>query len=63
VVWHCHDEAVPLLPVGLDVFCEMHPEASTEHTVMQNLHFCHGSENWLAVLSKIPKHGKHKLPS
>jgi hypothetical protein len=28
-VWHCHDEALPLLPVGLDVFCELHPEAST----------------------------------
>jgi hypothetical protein len=29
-VCHCHDEAVPLLPVDLDVFCESHPEASTE---------------------------------
>jgi hypothetical protein len=28
-VWHCHDEAVTLLPGGLDVFCEKHPEAST----------------------------------
>jgi hypothetical protein len=28
-VWHWHDEAVPLLPVGLDVFCKLHPEAST----------------------------------
>jgi hypothetical protein len=23
-LWHCHDKAVPLLPVGLDVFCELH---------------------------------------
>jgi hypothetical protein len=29
-VWHRHDEAVPLLTAGLDVFCELHPEASTE---------------------------------
>jgi hypothetical protein len=29
-VWHCYDEAVPLLPVGLDVFCVLHPEASIE---------------------------------
>jgi hypothetical protein len=29
-VWQCHDEAVPLLPVGPEVFCELHPEASTE---------------------------------
>jgi hypothetical protein len=28
-VLHCHDEAVSLLPVGLDVFCQLHPEAST----------------------------------
>jgi hypothetical protein len=28
VVSQCH-EAVLLLPVGLDVFCELHPEAST----------------------------------
>jgi hypothetical protein len=26
-VWHCQDEAVSLLPFGLDVFCELHPEA------------------------------------
>jgi hypothetical protein len=26
-VWHFHDE-VPLLPVGLDVFCELHPSHS-----------------------------------
>jgi hypothetical protein len=28
--WHCHDEAVSLLPIGLDIFCELHPEASTK---------------------------------
>jgi hypothetical protein len=27
-VWHCRDEAVLLLPVGLDAFCELHPKAS-----------------------------------
>jgi hypothetical protein len=33
-VWHC-DETVPCLPVGLDVFCEFHPEASTErHSII-----------------------------
>jgi hypothetical protein len=50
-VWHCHDEAVPLLSVGLDVFCELHPEDSTElHTTMQNSRFHHTSENGLTVL-------------
>jgi hypothetical protein len=45
-VWHCHDEAVPLLPVGLDVFCKLHPEASTGlHSTMQHSHFHHASEN------------------
>jgi hypothetical protein len=29
-IWYCHDEAVPLLLVDLDVFCELHPKASTE---------------------------------
>jgi hypothetical protein len=39
-VWHYHDEAVPLLPIGLDVFCKLHPEASTElYSMMQNSHF------------------------
>jgi hypothetical protein len=61
-VWHYHDKAVPLLPVGLDVFCKLHPEASTElhstHT-MQNSHFHHPSEKGL----RIPKHSKHNLPS
>jgi hypothetical protein len=55
-VWHCHDEAVPLLPAGLDVFCELHPEASTElHSTMQISHFRHASENWLPVLPENPK--------
>jgi hypothetical protein len=39
-VWHCYDEAVTLLSVGLDIFCELHSEASTElHSTMQNSHF------------------------
>jgi hypothetical protein len=49
-VRHCHDEAVSLLPAGLDVFCELHSEASTElHSMMQNSHFHHASENGLTV--------------
>jgi hypothetical protein len=36
-VGHFHDEAVPLLLVGLDVFCELHTEIATElHSKMQN---------------------------
>jgi hypothetical protein len=36
-VWHCYDEVVPLLPVSLGVFFELHPEPSTEHqSMMQN---------------------------
>jgi hypothetical protein len=55
-VWHCHDEAVPLLPFSLDVFCELHPEASTElHNTIQNSHFHHISENRLTVLPDNPK--------
>jgi hypothetical protein len=27
---YCYDEAVPVLPVGPDIFCELHPKASTE---------------------------------
>jgi hypothetical protein len=51
VIWHCHDEAVLLLPVGLDVFCDFHPEASIKlHSMMQNSHFYHPSENRLTVL-------------
>jgi hypothetical protein len=49
------DEAVPLLSVGLDVVCELHPEASTQlHSTMQNSHFHRACENGLAVL-RIPK--------
>jgi hypothetical protein len=59
-VWHCHDEAVPLLLVGLDFFCELHPKASTVlHRMMQNSHLHHASESGL----RIPKHIKHNLPS
>jgi hypothetical protein len=55
-VWHSHDQAVPLLPVGLDIFCQLHPEASTElHSAMQNSHFHHTSENGLTVLPEDPK--------
>jgi hypothetical protein len=55
-VWHSHDEAVPLLPVGLDVVCELHPDASTEfHSTVQNSQFHHASENGLTVLSENPK--------
>jgi hypothetical protein len=52
------------LPVGLEVFCELHRETSTElHSTIQNSHFHHASENGLTVLPQNPKHGKHKLPS
>jgi hypothetical protein len=55
-VWHSHDEAVPLLSVGSDVFCKFHSEASTElHSTMQNSHFNCASENWLTVLPGNPK--------
>jgi hypothetical protein len=55
-VWYLHDEAVSLLPVGLDVFCELHPDASTElHNTMQNSHFHHASENGITVLPENPK--------
>jgi hypothetical protein len=53
--WHCHDEAVLLLPVGLDVYCKFHPEAPTEiHSMMQNSHFHDASENGLTVLPENP---------
>jgi hypothetical protein len=56
VVWHFHDEVIPLLPDGLEVFCELHPEASTVlHSMTQNLHFHHASENALTVLPENPK--------
>jgi hypothetical protein len=49
---HCHDEAVLLLPVGLEVFCKFHPETSAElQSTMQNSHFHLFSENGLTVLS------------
>jgi hypothetical protein len=55
-VWHYHDEAVPLLPVGLEVFCKLHPKASTElHSMMQSSNFYHTSENGLTVLPENPK--------
>jgi hypothetical protein len=55
-VWHCHDEAVPFLPVGLDVFCKLHPKASTEHhSMMQNSLFHRPSQNGLTVLPQNPK--------
>jgi hypothetical protein len=55
-VWHCHTEAAPLLPVGLDVFCELHPKASIElHVTMQNSQCHHTSENGLTVLPENPK--------
>jgi hypothetical protein len=44
------------LPVGLEVFCELHPEASAElHSTMQNSHSLYVSKNWLTVL-----HENHK---
>jgi hypothetical protein len=55
-IWYSHDKAVPLLPVGLDVFCELHPEASIElHTMIQKSHCHHTSENGLTVLPENPK--------
>jgi hypothetical protein len=44
--WRCHDEAVSILPVGLDGFCKLHPEASRElYSTIRNSHFHHASEN------------------
>jgi hypothetical protein len=55
-VCHCHDEAVPILPVGLNVVSELHPEASIKlHRKMQNSHFHHASENGLTELPENPK--------
>jgi hypothetical protein len=49
-VWHYHDEALPLLPVGLEVFCELHPEASTElNSTMQSSHSHHESQNTVCI--------------
>jgi hypothetical protein len=54
-VWHCHEEVIHLLPVGLEVFCEMYPKASTElPNIMQNSYFHYASENWLTVLRENP---------
>jgi hypothetical protein len=51
-----YDDEVPLLPVGLDVFYELHPEASIKfHSTMQNSHFHHALENILTVLRKDSK--------
>jgi hypothetical protein len=51
----CHDDAIALLPVGLDVFCEFKPEASTGlHSMMENSYFHHISENGLTVLPENP---------
>jgi hypothetical protein len=51
------------LPLGLEVSCQLHPEASTElHSTMQNPHFHHLKMDWQYSL-RIPKHGKHNLPS
>jgi hypothetical protein len=50
-VWYCHDEAVRLVHVGVDVSCGLHHEASTElHSTMQKSHFHHASESELTVL-------------
>jgi hypothetical protein len=55
-VWYCHDEAVLILPFGLDVFCELHSEGSTEfHSTMVNSHFHHAAENGLTVFPESPK--------
>jgi hypothetical protein len=55
-VQQCHDEAVPLLPVGLEVFCELHSDALTElHSMMQNSsHFHHAYKNGLTLLPENP---------
>jgi hypothetical protein len=54
-MWNYYDEALPLVPVGPDIFCELHPEASTEpHTMMQNSHFHWASGNGLTVLPENP---------
>jgi hypothetical protein len=39
-----HNGAVPLSTVGLEVFCELHPETSTElYSTIQNSCFHHAS--------------------
>jgi hypothetical protein len=55
-VWYYQAEAVPFLPFALEVFCELHPEASIEfYSMMQNSHFLCSSENGLTVLPEDPK--------
>jgi hypothetical protein len=55
-VWNYHDEAVLFLLVGLDIFYELHPKASTQlYSMIQNSHFHHISENGLTVLPENPK--------
>jgi hypothetical protein len=49
------------LPLGLEVFCKFHVEASTElHSGMQNSHFHHASKNKIIV---IPENLKTDLVS
>jgi hypothetical protein len=33
-LWHCYDEAVTLLPVGMDVFCDLLPMLQQNFTVL-----------------------------
>jgi hypothetical protein len=55
-LWHCHDEAVPLLPVSLDVFYKLTPEVSTElPSTLRHSYFHRASEYGLTVLPKNPK--------
>jgi hypothetical protein len=50
-VWHCRYEAVLILSVGLELFCELHSEFSTElHSTLQHSHMHHASENWRRIL-------------
>jgi hypothetical protein len=37
-LWHCYDEAVTLLPVGLDVFCDLLPKLQQNFTVLCRIH-------------------------
>jgi hypothetical protein len=51
-----YDEAVHFFPVGLEVFYELLPQASTElHSMMQNSHFHHTYENGKIVLPAYSK--------
>jgi hypothetical protein len=54
--WRYYNEAVLLLPVGLDVFCKLNLEVSPElYSTMQNSDFHHASKNGLTVFSENPK--------